>query len=161
MPKTLFFFTAFLFSLYGLCAQETEPPVPCTLALPQVASCFVNPEEQPLLLIRTAGSLDKANYKQQADAQLLKFLYQNFRSPPLSRTSCISGTIVISFTIQANGLIDKESIRCVRDIGGDLGAEGIRLINLMADLGWQWIPGKQYGVPVPTRFNVPIRIHLD
>ena len=120
---------------------------------------FNTSEVMPLLLIKTKNS--GADYRKQAEQQMLHFIYSNLRYPPISRSNCISGTIVVSFTITAEGLIDPASITCVRDIGGGFGDEGKRLIKLMADLGWQWVPATQCGKAVPVRFNLPIRIRLE
>lgn len=120
---------------------------------------FHTTEIMPLLLIKTNDP--EGNYRQQADQQLIRFIYSNLRYPAMSRESAISGTIVVSFTITAEGRIDPASITCPRDIGGGFGDEGKRLIHLMADLGWQWVPGSQGGKAVPIRYNLPIRIRLE
>jgi protein TonB len=115
-------------------------------------------EVMPLLLIKTNDP--EGNYRQQAEQQLLHFIYSNLCYPAISRESAISGTIVVSFTITAEGLIDPASITCPRDIGGGFGDEGKRIIHLMADLGWQWVPASQGGKDVAVRYNLPIRICL-
>ena len=120
---------------------------------------FHTTEVMPLLLIKTNDS--EGNYRQQAEQQFLRFIYNNLRYPAISRESAISGTLVVSFIITAEGLIDPASITCPRDIGGGLGDEGKRLIHLMADLGWQWVPASQGGKDVAVRFNLPIRIRLE
>jgi len=117
-------------------------------------------ESMPYLLLETEEALDLEHYKQLTTQHLLKFIYSHFRYPPISRSMCFSGTVVVSFTIGVDGLIDAESIRCIRDIGGGLGEEAKRVIRLMADLGWRWVPGKQLGIPVPIQYNLPIRICL-
>lgn len=120
---------------------------------------FHTTEVMPLLLLQTKDS--GTNYRQQAEQQLIRFIYSNLRYPAISRESAINGTIVVSFTITAEGRIDPASITCPRDIGGGFGDEGKRLIHLMADLGWQWVPGSQGGKAVPIRYNLPIRIRLE
>jgi hypothetical protein len=120
---------------------------------------FHTTEIMPLLLIKTKDS--GADYRQQTEQQLIHFIYSNLRYPPISRNNCVSGTIVVSFTITAEGLIDPASITCPRDIGGGFGDEGKRLIHLMADLGWQWVPASQGGKNVAVRYNLPIRIRLQ
>jgi protein TonB len=120
--------------------------------------CMV--ETMPYLLLKTEEARDLEHYKQLTTQHLLQFIYSHFRYPPISKDMCISGTVIVSFTIGADGLINPASIRCVRDLGGGIGDEAKRVIKLMADLGWQWVPGKQRGVPVPVQYNLPIRICL-
>jgi TonB family protein len=120
--------------------------------------CIV--ETMPYLLLKTAEARDLEHYKQLTTQHLFTFMYSHFRYPPITRDMCISGTVVVSFTIGTDGLIDPASIRCVRDIGGGLGDEAKRVVKLMADLGWQWVPGKQRGVTVPVQYNLPMKICL-
>jgi protein TonB len=44
----------------------------------------------------------------------------------------------------------------LRDPGGGLGEEGLRVIKLMP----KWIPGRQDGKPVRVEFTMPIKIYL-
>lgn len=116
-------------------------------------------ETPPVLLAREIPAHRRDTDPQKASEQaLLRFIYHNLRYPPVSRQHSIEGTVVISFHIGANGLVDRESIRCVRDIGGGFGEEGVRIIRLMADLGMRWQPATRGGKAIPVRYNVPIRI---
>ena len=66
----------------------------------------------------------------------------------------IQGQVVIQIVIDKDGKIHDPKI--VRGISPELNAEAIRVISNMP----QWIPGKQKGKNVATRFTLPVRFRL-
>lgn len=66
----------------------------------------------------------------------------------------IQGQVVIQMVIDKNGKISNPKI--VRGVSPELNAEALRIVNSMP----QWIPGKQKGKNVATRFTLPIRFRL-
>ena len=57
--------------------------------------------------------------------------------------------------VEKNGSIS--TIRVMKDPGGGLGAEAIRLLKAMPT----WQPGELGGVPVKARFTIPIRFRFE
>jgi TonB family protein len=83
-----------------------------------------------------------------------KFLQRNVRYPKKAKENNIQGSVYISFVIEKNGKLTD--IKAVRDPGGGLGDEGVRVLALSPN----WTPGLQYGRPVKVQYTVPINFSL-
>lgn len=99
--------------------------------------------------------MDKAERKQCADIEMLKFIYSNLKYPAMARKKKIEGMVVISYYIEADGSISEAKVK--RDIGGGCGEEALRLVNSMP----KWIPAKSNGEPVRAQFNLPVKFKLE
>ncbi|MCB0705777.1 MAG: energy transducer TonB [Saprospiraceae bacterium] len=97
--------------------------------------------------------------QQCAEQALLAFIYQNVQYPLEARLEGIEGTVVVSFVVEQDGTISDWKI--LRDIGGGCGAEAIRVVSAMNEVGVRWVPGKIKDTPVRLRFNLPIRFRLE
>lgn len=88
------------------------------------------------------------------DQALLQFLYGELRYPAMALDNRIQGVVVVQFIIDEKGKITKPII--LRGIGGGCDEEALRVIALMPD----WKPGRQRGLAVRVRYNLPIRFEL-
>ena len=88
------------------------------------------------------------------DQELLKFMADNTKYPPLARENGLQGIVVVSFVVDARGKIDK--VQVLRGIGGGCDEEAIRVMKAMP----LWSPGKQRGMPVHVQYNLPFRFTL-
>ena len=96
----------------------------------------------------------KSKKKQCAEKEMLKFIYSNIKYPQTARENGVEGMVVLQFVVDRDGtVLNPEALR---DPGGGLGAEAIRVANLMP----KWIPGKQRGKPVKIRYTLPVRFKL-
>ncbi len=93
--------------------------------------------------------------KECGNQKMLEYIYGNIQYPEEARKAGIKGTCIVSFIISKNGLVRNTKI--LRDPGGGLGEEVVRVVNSMNENGIRWIPGKQRGQPVDTRFNLPVK----
>lgn len=141
------------------CTYATKPPPPPEKA--QAVEMYGVTETQPLLLTRGANYADSLTYLNSSQQNLLRFVYSNLRYPPQAHDASVGGTVVVCFTIGTDGLIDPASIRCVRDIGAGCGKEAERIVQLMVDLGFRWVPATQRGRVVPVQFNLPLKFRLE
>lgn len=89
------------------------------------------------------------------EAELLKFLNQNIKYPPLAKESNIQGRVILSFVVNKKGNI--EDVRVVKDIGGGCGKEAMRVVESMPS----WNPGEQNGHPVKVRYTLPVLFRLE
>lgn len=94
-----------------------------------------------------------------AQANLLKFIYQNVRYPIAARQNGYEGTVVVRFVVEKNGTLGSPQI--IRDIGGGCGAEVLHLLYGMNKVGLKWRPGYQDGKPVRVQFTLPVRFKLE
>ncbi|MEL6654811.1 MAG: energy transducer TonB [Bacteroidota bacterium] len=125
---------------------------------PELAEIIDFVQKMPVLLVKIDPQ-DNLTDKQQRDATLLRFVYSHFRNvrPDLCG---ISGTLVVQFTITKEGRIDPGTINCIRSLHPDFGAEAVRVVHLMAELGWRWQPASFAGQPVDVLYTLPIRVGL-
>lgn len=89
------------------------------------------------------------------EAELLKYLAQNIKYPPLARENNIQGVVALTFVIGKDGSV--KDVNVVKDIGGGCGKEAVRVVQTMP----KWIPGEANGNPVKVRFTLPVRFKLE
>lgn len=85
----------------------------------------------------------------------IKFISENLKYPIDARKKNIEGTVYIAFVIEKDGSISNAKI--LRDIGGGLGEEALRVVKMMP----KWIPGKNKGEPVQVKFSMPVKFVLN
>jgi Ca-activated chloride channel homolog len=83
------------------------------------------------------------------------FIEMNLVYPARAKTSGITGTVYVQFTVKADGTI--EDVTVLRGIGGGCDEEAVRVIKLMSH---KWRPAKQNGAYIETKMNLPIRFDL-
>ena len=88
------------------------------------------------------------------DQELLKFMADNLKYPPLARENGLQGIVVVTFEVDARGKIDK--VQVLRGIGGGCDEEAIRVMKAMP----RWKPGNHRGMPVRVQYNLPFRFTL-
>lgn len=93
-----------------------------------------------------------------AKEKLDEYIYANIKYPEEAKMAGIEGTCVLSFLVTKTGTL--KDIKVIKDIGGGCGAEAVRIVNSMNENGILWIPGKQRGLPVNVKFNLPVRFKL-
>ncbi|MBK9335210.1 MAG: TonB family protein [Lewinellaceae bacterium] len=89
------------------------------------------------------------------ETELLRYLAENIKYPPLARENNIQGSVVLSFVIGKKGEVTDVSI--IKDIGGGCGKEAVRVVQAMP----KWSPGEAAGNPVKVRFTLPVRFKLE
>lgn len=94
-----------------------------------------------------------------AQGALLNFITQNIQYPFEAREQDIEGTVVLSFVVEPDGLLSNFEI--VRDIGGGCGPEALRVAQALNQTGVRWIPGKNAGKAVRTKYTVPVKFKLE
>lgn len=82
------------------------------------------------------------------------YFKDNIQYPEEAKKSGIQGTVALSFVVEKNGSIS--TIRVLKDPGGGIGMEGVRLLKAMPP----WQPGEIEGVPVKVKYTIPIRFRL-
>ncbi len=100
----------------------------------------------------SGNNYDKKNC---ANQKMLEYIYANIQYPEKAGKEGIEGTCIVSFIVTKNGRIKNAKV--LRDVGGGLGEEALRVVNSMNENGIRWIPGKQRGVAVDVRFNLPVK----
>ncbi|MBK8555351.1 MAG: TonB family protein [Lewinellaceae bacterium] len=92
---------------------------------------------------------------QGGEPELMKYLAENIKYPPLARENNITGVVAISFVVNKDGRVSD--VQVLKDIGGGCGKEAQRVVNEMP----KWIPGEANGHPVKVRYTLPVRFQLQ
>ncbi|HEX5001931.1 MAG TPA: TonB family protein [Bacteroidia bacterium] len=85
---------------------------------------------------------------------LSKYLKNNIRYPEIAKRNNTTGIVYVAFTVNANGSVTD--IEISKGIGSGCDEEAMRVVKLMPD----WKPGRQAGMAVPVRFNLPIKFSI-
>lgn len=89
------------------------------------------------------------------ERELLKYLAENIKYPPLAREINIQGSVALQFVVGKDGSVSQ--IEVLKDPGGGLGKEAVRVVQAMP----KWNPGEANGHPVKVRFTLPVRFKLE
>ena len=89
------------------------------------------------------------------EKELLKYLSENIKYPPLARENNIQGTVALTFVVGKNGQVSD--VQILKDIGGGCGKEAVRVVQSMP----KWNPGEANGNAVKVRFTLPVRFRLE
>ncbi|PPK85729.1 TonB-like protein [Neolewinella xylanilytica] len=89
---------------------------------------------------------------------LLDYIYKRALYPPEAQEQNISGTAVIAFIVEPNGMINRPEI--LRDPGGGIGMSALRsVVGMGRELLWR--PAMKDSMPVRFRYILPIRFRLE
>ncbi|MEI7660791.1 MAG: energy transducer TonB [Bacteroidota bacterium] len=86
---------------------------------------------------------------------MLKFLQENLAYPEAAREDGIQGKVFLTFVVETDGSLTD--MKAVSRLGGGCDGEALRVLKIMP----KWIPGRQRGVPVRVRFNLPVKFTLQ
>jgi TonB family protein len=86
---------------------------------------------------------------------LVKYLGENLLYPKEAAASKATGTVFVSFIVNADGSVSDAQV--LKGIGNGCNEEALRVVQNMPN----WLPGKQSGQPVAVRYSLPIRFALQ
>lgn len=86
---------------------------------------------------------------------LSTWLAQNLRYPEQAMDNDIEGKVIVKFTVEKDGTITNPVI--ARGVDKDLDKEAIRIVKKMP----KWVPGRNNGVPVRSKFTLPVAFKLQ
>ncbi len=136
--KSIFFLCTFITAFQIASAQTTASEKPSALA--DTSKIFEIVENQP----EFPGGVNA----------MIKFISSNVKYPKKALDKKIEGTVVIQFIVEKDGTLTNLDI--IRDPGGGLGKEGLRVVKLMPN----WKPGSQKGKNVRVKMSAPIRFRI-
>lgn len=86
---------------------------------------------------------------------LREYLNNNMRYPDEAAANKQQGRVLCTFTVEPDGSINDIGI--TKSVSPSLDAEAMRVVSAMP----RWIPGKQAGKPVSTKYTLPITFRLQ
>ena len=131
-------------------ADSLEQPAPGSNDyLRKTNKVFVVVEKMPSFPDPKAMMEHKMSPLQDAIA-LMEFIQNNIQYPEEAIKNNESGRVVVNFVVEKDGSISNE--RIVRSVSPSLDKEALRIVSSMP----KWNPGKQNGIPVRVRYEIPI-----
>lgn len=85
----------------------------------------------------------------------VKFLLENIIYPEDAKKKGITGTVFITFVVEADGAVT--GVKVLRGFNTDCDKEALRVVKMMPN----WIPGENKGKKVAVQYNLPIKFALD
>lgn len=126
-----------------------------------LAACNLTPSPTPVPERRqgqaaesVADTLDAMPEFPGGSAALTTFLLDNIRYPEATMRSKTQGSVVVSFTVKADGTTG--GVRVEKSLSKECDAEAVRVVRLMP----KWTPGKKGGRNVAARLEIPITFKL-
>jgi protein TonB len=87
--------------------------------------------------------------------KLYEYLGANIQYPKVAKENGIQGKVFVQFVVCKDGKI--ESAKIVKGVHSSINSEALKVVKSMPN----WIPGKQRGKPVKTRFTLPIKFKIS
>src|SRR5690606_21170770 len=81
---------------------------------------------------------------------MVAFFQKNLQYPQSAREAGVEGRVYVSFIVEKDGSITETHV--VRGLDAACDAEAVRAVQAFPN----WVPGKQNGQPVRTKFVLPI-----
>lgn len=85
----------------------------------------------------------------------MKYIADNFRYSNIQGDCSIQGKIVVSFIVNEDGNLND--IKVKKSVYSDLDQEAVRVVKSMP----KWIPAKQNGKAVKSKYTLPVYIHVQ
>ncbi len=130
---------------------EAPPGLNDPIDIPAIIETSVKPQEEEYDMV----TVQKPPAFPGGEKDLLRYLAENIKYPPLARENNIQGTVALSFVIGKDGSV--KDVQIVKEIGGGCGKEALRVVQAMP----KWSPGEANGHPVKVRFTLPVRFRLE
>ena len=89
------------------------------------------------------------------DAALFRYLNDNLKYPAVAQENGVQGRVTVSFVVERDGSITD--LKVERGVDPSLDREAMRVVRGMP----HWIPGKQNGNTVRSRFRLPVTFKLS
>jgi len=86
---------------------------------------------------------------------MYQYLAENLDYPILAINNKIEGRVIIQFIINKDGSVTD--VKSVKGIGSGCDMEAVSVVKSMPN----WAPGKQNGIPVNVRMNIPVYFKLN
>ena len=85
---------------------------------------------------------------------LFDYLSENIKYPILAEENGIQGCVIVTFVVEKDASITEAKV--VKSVHPSLDKEALRVVKGMP----KWIPGVQNGVPVRTKYTIPVTFKL-
>ena len=101
------------------------------------------------------SSMDKMQCATQA---LMQFIGNNLKYPKAAKEAKIEGKTMVQFVVSKEGTI--KNIEVKETPSDDLGAEAVRVLNLMNEQNQNWVAGLADGKKVDVQLMLPFTFKL-
>lgn len=117
----------------------------------KVEAVLIDQQEEE---VKTMRDLDDLPVFPGGMSQLVRWLTQNLKYPETAKNDKVSGKVLVSFVINADGAV--ADVKLVKAVDPRLDREALRVVRMMP----KWQPGLINGKPCKTLVNLPIVFKL-
>ena len=86
---------------------------------------------------------------------MMDFLAKNTKYPEMARENGIQGRVYVQFVVYKDGSI--KDVKVMKGRHATLDRESVRVVKSMP----KWVPGKQRGKSVNSRFTLPVKFKIQ
>jgi len=115
---------------------------------------FGGPDQFPFYAEGMTPQDTRSDSLEVGQRNMLMKVYKTLRYPPEARNNGVEGAVVIQFIVDKTGQLSD--FKLIKDIGAGCGEESLRVIKMLE----RFEPGRQDGVPVTTRYAMPVKFRL-
>ncbi|MFM1932195.1 MAG: hypothetical protein RL226_1498 [Bacteroidota bacterium] len=83
--------------------------------------------------------------------EIIKYVTQNTKYPPIAKDAGIQGTVFVYFVVDKNGAVKDAKV--LREVDPRLDKEALRVIESLP----KFEPGTQRGKPVSVQYTIPVK----
>ena len=117
----------------------------------KVEAVLIDQQEEE---VKTIRELDDLPVFPGGMSKLVRWLTQNLKYPETAKNEKVSGKVLVSFVINADGVVTD--VKLVKPVDQRLDREALRVVRMMP----KWQPGLINGKPCKTLVNLPIVFKL-
>ncbi len=130
---------------------------PVTQIVKNQREVYLKPDQLPYASSCTRLQGDER--EECSNAALLTFVYTNIKYPKEARDRGTEGMALAEFVITDKGQVQSSKI--VKELGDGTSQEILRVLSLMNQRDFRWIPGQVDGKPVNVLYKLPIKFKLQ
>jgi|GEM_PF-2789798 len=97
---------------------------------------------------------DKKERQSCAETALVMKMYRSMSYPASARKNGVSGTVMLSYVVKADGTLGEITVR--RSVSPELDATAIKGLQSVG----KWVPGTEGGRPVDMTQSMPVKFSL-
>lgn len=136
--------------------EEVEKLLPFDQSLEERAAPMQVVDQMPLFPGVNPTEGTAAGRKATSDKRMLEYIYSNLKYPKEAKQAGAEGTVLLSFTVTKEGMMDD--LKIVEAPAPTLGKAAYVALN---SLEGTWTPGMNKGKAVATELTIPIKFKLD
>lgn len=126
--------------------------------LPAAASSLQQ-QDRETPIFPGCSNMPEADQAQCGSTRLWEYIFSNLVYPENLRKTGIQGTVVVTFTVGADGLVKNDSI--TKSLHPDADKEVLKIVRGMNTKAGRWQPAMKGGKAIDTELCLPVKFALE